>query len=173
MSVMDKFQLEKEIARLDGFLSGCAARNGGIRDYSAGAYLIELNSNECSVEKSLKDYYEWLPSLAISNLRRLDYGMRDLETEIRAFLVRGFSNASVFADEIPDMKKHLSFMAMEIISSAIGDDYNNVLDVTRMSNVYEPLSSKCDYFCIRLQNFLIFLQFNDDIEFRKGRKARP
>jgi hypothetical protein len=170
MSVIDKFQLEKEVARLDGFLSGSAARNGRMRDYSAGAYLIELNSKECSIEKSLKDYYEWLPSLAICNFRLFDCGMRDLEAEIRTFLVRGVSNASVVEDEILDMKKHLSFMAMEIISSAIGENYSNVLEVAQMSNIHEPLSSKCEYFCIRLENFLIFLQFNDDIEFRAARR---
>jgi hypothetical protein len=168
MNAIDKFQLEKEVARLDGFLSGSAARNGKIRDYSAGAYFIEVDSKDCSIEKYLKDYYEWLPSLVISNFQYLDGGMRDLETEIRPFLVRGISHP--IAGEILDVERHLSFMAMEIISSAIEDDYSKVLEVARMSNFHEPLSSKCEYFCMRLENFLIFLQFNDDIEFRAGRR---
>jgi hypothetical protein len=168
MSAIDKFQIEKEIARLDGFLSGISLRNGRMGDYSAGAYLIEVKIRDRPIEEYLKEYYKWLPSLAINDAWLLERGMQDLESEIRPFLVRGLSNTE--AGEVPSMQRYLSFMVMERISSAIADNYSNVLDVSRMSNTHEPMASKCEYFCLRLEKFLIFMQFNDDIEFREGQR---
>lgn len=162
MSAIDKLQLEKEIARLDGFLAGLALRNGAVKDYSSGAYFIEPKSG-CSIVESLKERYEWMPSLTISNVKRLQRGMRDLEPAIRPFLAHHIPCMNV--DEVLNLQRHLSFMVMEIISSAMGGDYSGSLDVFHMSSAHEPMASRCDYFCICLEGFLIFLQFNDDTEF--------
>lgn len=163
VSHMDKSQLEKEIARLDGFLSGIALMNGKAKDYSAGAFFIELTSEYCSAEDSIKKHYKWLPGLAISNIHHIDRGMRDFESAIRPFLLRNTSHMS--SDEIDAMRRHMSFAAMEMISSATSDHYSQAIEVIHMSNANEPLASKCDYFCFRLDDFLIVLQFNDDTEF--------
>lgn len=162
---MRTLNIEKEVARLDGFLSGVVALNGKLRDYTAFSYVIDLKDHCCSIERSLKAHFSWLPSLDFSDVRRLEYGLRDLEIEIRPFLVMEASHLK--GGGLVDLRRYLSFRIMEIISAAVDDA--TVIDVVRAIAAPEPSSTQSVFFCIRVETALVVLQFNDDVEFKRSR----
>lgn len=167
MTGLDKTKLEREVARLDGLLSGVAALDGRINDYSGFAFLIKIELENHSIKKSLEEYYEWVPDLELSDPQNIDGGMRYFESEIRKLIIRNLNHP-----DLEILKKNLSFRVMEIIHSAIGGDYKNVTHIFKIYNLNKEFESKCIYFCLCLEGFLLFLQFNDDVELQsKKRKS--
>ncbi|MES2672550.1 MAG: hypothetical protein V4673_19305 [Pseudomonadota bacterium] len=164
MNAISKLKIEKEVARLDGFISGVVTLNGKIRDYTAFSYVIDLKDDDFSIERSLKEHFSWLPSLNFSNVQRLEYGLRDLEVEIRPFLLMERPNLK--DGNFVDLRRYLSFRIMEIITAAI--DGTKVIDVVMAIADPEPSSTKSVFFCIRMEAVLIVLQFNDDVEFKRS-----
>ncbi|MGJ7902524.1 hypothetical protein [Lysobacter sp. 1R34A] len=152
--------VEKEVARLDGFLYGIAALNGGIRSYSAYAYAVEPKEG-ASIEQSLQDCYTWNPGMEFSEVRRLDKGLRDLEGEIQSFLIRDLPGHS--ADAVSTLQAYLAFRVMDMIM-VIRED-RPVLDVFRLTLAPERATSECVFFCLKMEAGLVFLQFNNDIPF--------
>lgn len=157
---MSMLEIEKETARLDGFLYGVAALSGSIRSYSAYAYVIEPKEG-ASIEQSLKDSYPWDPEMAFSEVRCLDNGLRDLEIEIRPLLVRDVFRPN--ADALQSLQSYLSFRVMDMISLIRGDQ--RIVDVFKLTSAAVPLTSECVYFCIEMEMVLTVLQFNNDIPY--------
>ncbi|WP_408951069.1 hypothetical protein [Lysobacter sp. Hz 25] len=152
--------VEREIARLGGFLYGIAALNGGIRSYSAYAYAVEPKEG-VSIEQSLQDHYTWNPGMEFSEVRRLDKGLRDLERLIQPFLIRDLPGHN--ADAVGNLQAYLAFRVMDMIM-VIRED-RPVPDVFRLTLAPAPATSECVYFCLKMEAVLVFLQFNNNIPF--------
>jgi hypothetical protein len=157
MSNIDNFVLEKEVARLDGFLLAASFGSDFSAKRSAYAYLIKLDSNKSSIIEYLKDYYKWIPNLELRELQRLNGGMRSVEEQIRNNLGGEFNSSYSEA-----FKRKFSFRAMEILHCAIAEDYKNVIDVFFTSNIANENESNCIYFFLLLKCFILVIQFNDD-----------
>lgn len=168
MNTMSASKIDREVARLDGFLSGVVSLNGKIRDYTAFSYVIDLKNDSYPIEACLKEHFSWLPKLDFSDVLRLEHGLRDLENEIRPFLV--IETSDLRNGKLIDLRRYLSFRIMEIISAAIDDA--RVIDVVRAVAAHEPSSTHSVFFCIRIETALVVLQFNDDVEFKRS-QARP
>lgn len=151
---------ELQVARLDGFLYGIAALNGGIRSYSAYAYAVEPKEG-VSIEQSLQDHYTWNPGMEFSEVRRLDKGLRSLEKEIQPFLVRDLPRES--ADAAGNLQAYLAFRVMDMIMWIREDQ--PVREVFRLTLAAAPAKSECVFFCLKMEAMLVFLQFNYDIPF--------
>ncbi|UJB18448.1 MULTISPECIES: hypothetical protein [Lysobacter] len=160
---MNIISAEKEVARLDGFLYGIASMNGGIRSYSAYAYIIKPKEG-ASFEQSLKDFYVWNPDMAFSDAQHLSDGLRDLEIGIGALLVRDVSYP--IDNKLVDLRAYLSFRVMDMIS--LIRDGAPVVDVVKLTSARKPSASECVYFCIKTEDFLIVLQFNNDAPYIKS-----
>ncbi|NIJ76217.1 hypothetical protein FHT08_001265 [Xanthomonas campestris] len=159
---MREFDIEKSVSRLDGFLSGIASFSGNIRDYSAYAFIASLE-DEKSCEAAIKNHFSWLPDLEFSNIQVLQHNFRDLEIEIRPFLVRDFHYGN--AEETTKLQNYLSFRIMDDISAAISG--NKVNQVIKLTATPDSQSSDSVFFCICTENNAIVMQFNNDINFIK------
>ncbi|WP_146093160.1 MULTISPECIES: hypothetical protein [unclassified Xanthomonas] len=160
---MRELDMEKSVSRLDGFLSGLAAYSGDIRDYSAYAFIAPLK-NEKSFEAAIRNHFSWLPDLEFSKIQIFQHALRDLEVEIRPFLVRDFRYGNT--EEITNLQNYFSFRVMDEISIAVsGNEVNQVIKLTATP---EPKSSDSVFFCICLENDAIVMQFNNDINFKKN-----
>ncbi len=154
--------MNDEVARLDGFLSGLAAVSGSIRDYTAFSYLIDVVGGDSYVEESIKNHFQWYPSLHISHARKLERGIYGLEVEIREFLV---SEGAFVSENANDLRKFLSYRVMEMIENVVGDEH--VYEVVRADAAAMEFCSEAVYFCIRFGDKMLVMQFNDDKEFKK------
>ena len=162
-------RLGTEVARLDGFLSGVASLCGEIRDYAAFSYVIELKEGQRSIEESLKDYFEWLPTLGFADTKVLAGGLRDLEIAIRPFLVR--ETSSVNSADLLDLRRYLSFRVMEMISNALnGSGIDEVVELFADSSPSDPKSA---FFCVCAERTALILQFNSNIEFKRKQGSEP
>lgn len=142
---MKRAEIENEVARLDGLLSGIAAFSGKIRDYSAHSYLIELDSEVSSIESSLKKFFSAQANLFISHIEHLENGLITFEHAIRHYLVRDTSHVST--DDQFNLCKYLSFRIIEIISIILeGDRY---VDVLKIDGGFDASDSECVFFCIK------------------------
>ena len=157
---MDKPNIECEIARLDGYLSGLAALNGEIRNYTSFCYQVQVGEG-VSIERALKLHYHWRPDLRFSSVRRLDRGTRDLEAQIGAYLVRNAPGSS--QSELHNLRRFLSFRVLDKLSDIVGDlRQPEVLELTAPG---DAKSSDCVFFCVCADGFSVVLQFNDDRKF--------
>ncbi|MGV7205565.1 hypothetical protein [Xanthomonas citri] len=157
---MRELNIEKSVSRLDGFLSGIATYSGNIRDYSAYAFIAPLK-DEKSCGVAIKEHFSWLPDLEFSNTQVLQHGLRDLEVEIRPFLVRDFRYGN--AEEANKLQNYFSFRIMDDISNAISG--YKVNQVIKLAATPAPQSSDSVFFCICLETDVIVVQFNNDINF--------
>lgn len=107
-------------------------------------------------------------SLELSEPQRLERGLAELEIAIRPFLARDVS--SLGAEKLVQLQQYLSFRVMELLSSIIAAD--EVIEVVKVSALPEPSSSDAVFFCIRMLNWLVVLQFNDDIEFKRRQNTQ-
>ncbi len=164
-------RIELEVAKLDGFLYGTAAFSGKIRDYSAFSYLIKMGEFS-SVESSLINHFNNQAKLVISNVKYLKGGLRDVEHEIGDYLIRDTSNVN--HDNLTDLRKYLSFRVMDFISDILDDilDKDRNIDVLKMDSNSDSSESQCVFFCVRVRNLVLVLQFNNDIEFMKQQEQR-
>lgn len=165
---MDKPNLECEIARLDGYLSGLAALNGEIRDYTSFCYQVQV-AGGVSIERALQLYYHRQPDLRFSSIRRLDRGMRDLETQLGVYLVRSPPESS--QSELDNLRRFLAFRVLDKLSDIVGDlRQPEVLELTAPG---DASSSDCVFFCVCTDDFAVVLQFNDDRKFVVAMSGAP
>ncbi len=165
MTFMNSIEKEILVARLDGFLSGVAAVNGKIRDYTAFSRLVESKDEGCSAEASIKSFFNWMPNMAFSEIKLLGNGLRDLETEIRPFLVRDLAHISPVRQL--DLQRYLSFRVMEMVHGVVGGVKD--ANVSKLVLDSDESSSECVFFCICIEGGFVFLQFNNDIKFKEAR----
>lgn len=73
MRTADVQEIEREVARIDGFLAGLASMNGGLREYSSYCYVVHVDDG-CSVDEAIRNHYQWFPQLRFSSVKRLEGG---------------------------------------------------------------------------------------------------
>lgn len=155
--------MEKNVARLDGWLNGIATFSGNIRDYSAFSYLIELDVNSCSIELALRNFFSTQANLEILDIESLKHGLQDLELELETYLVRDTDHVSM--DNLLDIKKYLSFRTMDLIATILNGKRD--IEVLKLNGNFDSSKSICVFFCIRIKSIVLVLQFNNDIMFNK------
>ena len=153
----------EEIARLDGYLSGLAAYKGGLREYSAYSYLLDLTDQDITVETALKSHFESQKELDFLSVERLPNGLRDVEIDIQPFLAINSRNIDI--KEISEMRNYFSFRIMDIVSLILGEDK----DVCVYKLVSAPGTPETEniFFCIRAKNYILVVQFLCNIGFLK------
>lgn len=156
----DTETVEREVARIDGFLAGLAAMNGGLRDYSSFCYIVQLEG-ERSIDKAIKSFYHWHPQLRFSSVKRLESGARDLERLIRPYLVRDLVMTS--QGDLSNLRHLLSFKVMDMMSSLF--EGPEPLEVFELHSEFGPRGSECVYYGICAEHVAVVLQFNDDRRF--------
>lgn len=163
MNARDALELERGVARLDGFLAGLAAMNGGLRDYSSFCYIVRIDDGQ-SIDRAIKDYYHWFPQLRFSSVIRLERGVRDLEHSLRPYLVRDAPKTSQ-GDPL-NLRHHLSFKVMDMMSAVFEGPCQ--LEVFELHSESRPRSSKCVYYGVCARGVAVVLQFNDDRDFESA-----
>ncbi|UHQ24977.1 hypothetical protein LVB77_10015 [Lysobacter sp. 5GHs7-4] len=165
---MDKTNLESEVARLDGYLSGLAALNGEIRDYTSFCYQVQVGEG-ASIERALQLDYHWLPDLRFSSVRRLDNGTRDLEAQLGVYLVRNSPGSS--QSELDNLRRFLAFRVLDKLSDIVGDLRQS--EVVELMVSGDAKRSDCVFFCVCADGFAVVLQFNDDRKFVAAAGGAP
>ncbi|TQM12403.1 hypothetical protein FB548_2337 [Pseudoxanthomonas sp. 3HH-4] len=157
--------MKEQVEKLDGFLSGVAAFSGALRDHTAFSYVVSLSEARSSAEEALAAHFSWRPNLTFSSVHVLQHGVADLELELRPFLVKNFRFGT--KEEVSDLRKYLSFRVMEYVCAVVEDKtVSKVLKLVADSGPYESSSV---FFCVCLEAEVLFMQFNDDTGFKKGR----
>lgn len=168
-------EAHQEVARLDGYLDGIAVSTTHSRRYSAGAYLIEPVEPDACIEQAIKDYKEsWCPRLAFDPRRRqrLPRGLGSLEFDIEPFVLREAPGLDAIG--LDNQRKYLSFKVMDALWYALEEQGRlrlgpgKAVEVWRLESQPKPDASDCTYFCIRVEQVLLVLQFNDDLKWRQA-----
>lgn len=154
----------EDIARLDGFLSGISSLDGSIRSYSSFAYSIEPNGD--SFDQALIRFFSDQGNLFFSSVESLENGFRDLELEIRNFVLRDIfcfhqkQQDKTIKNEISSRKKYVSFRLMDIISQIFEtrDQYKTYKAEGQLDNS----NTLCVFFGVVSKDLCLVLQFNDD-----------
>lgn len=157
--------MENHVLKLSGFLSGIAALDGNIRDYSAYSFSVSLKEGD-SVDGAIRSHFGWLPGLSFSEIKMLEGGLRDLEIDLREYLLRDYSCKS--QDEIFELRRYLSFRIMDEIIASIGE--KKVVQVAKLTATSCPGESESVFFSVLIGDSLIVVQFNNDIPFKRRAK---
>lgn len=166
MNTKDVQKVEREVARIDGFLAGLASMNGGLRDYLAFCYIVDVGGG-CSIDVAIKNYYQWLPQLRFSSVRRLGRGVRDLEDSLGPYLVRSSPRTS--QSDLLNLRHHLSFKVMDMMSAVLME--LGECEVFELLAESEPHSSESVFYSICAEHVAVVLQFNDDVGFESVRET--
>lgn len=160
---MDRTEFDINVATLDGYLRGVAEFSGSIRDYIACAFVLDSEKYVDSVEMSLEEYFRPRVEIQLVCVSRLERGYRDIEQEIKPYLVRDGTRFS--ASEIDNLRSYLSFRVMDLIDLSL--DRHEVVDVLKLVEGTAPLDTSSVFYCIRSKKGVLVLQFLDNIEFKK------
>lgn len=158
--------MKSNVLKLSGFLSGIAALDGGIRDCSAFSFAVSSKEND-SVEDAIRSHFSWLAGLSFSEVQVLEGGLRDLEMDLRNYLLR--SSCCRSAEKVFELRRYLSFRIMEEIADSIGDE--KVVEVARLTATSYAGESESVFFSVHIGDGLIVLQFNNDIPFKRRVEA--
>ncbi|QWP78187.1 hypothetical protein J5226_07260 [Lysobacter sp. K5869] len=168
-------QVHQEVARLSGYLDGIAVSTNYPRRYCAGAFLIEPVAPDACIEQAIRDYKKsWCPDLAFDSRQRqrLPSGLSSLESDIQPLVLR--EAPGLDAVGLENLRKYLSFKVMDALWYALEHQGGlrlgpwNAVEVWRLESPPEPDSSDCIYFCVRVEQALVVLQFNDDLKWRQA-----
>ncbi|WP_157480848.1 MULTISPECIES: hypothetical protein [unclassified Lysobacter] len=157
MKTDDTSKVEREVARIDGFLSGLALMNGGLRDYSSCCYVVHVDDGR-SVDEVIRNYYHWLPQLRFSSVKRLDGGVRDIEDSLGRYLVR--EGATKSQGDLHDLRHYLSFKVMDMMSVVLTE--LGAFEVFELLAESDPHSPQVIFYCISAGQTAVVLQFNDE-----------
>ena len=170
---MSLSQVHEEVARLDGYLAGIAACNGGIRNYSANAFLVEPIEPETGFEQAIIGLYPRRTKFVLGKGERLSRGLASLECDIQLFLVREPPLAS--SVDLTDLRQYLSFRVLDslwhVLEVQLGVDDWLATEVWRLESEPRPDSPDCVYFCISVQRALLILEFRDDSKWLEAVKS--
>lgn len=160
MRTADVQEIEREVARIDGFLAGLASMNGGLREYSSYCYVVHIDDG-CSVDEAIGNHYQWFPQLRFSSVKRLEGGERDLENLLGHYLVRDSPKMS--QDDLLNLRHHLSFKVMDMMSVVF--ERLDQLKVFELLAESRPRSSEGVFYSVCAEDLAVVLQFNDDRRF--------
>lgn len=156
--------ISKNVARLGGYLAGLTSIDGNIRSYSAFAYLIKHDDR--SFDDALSHFYSAQVELSFAYVSLLTNGLRDLESEVRDFILRdafflSHKEKRMNSDKaLIDRKKYISFRVMELISQVI--EYSKNRKVYKAEKSLNNPGSRIVYYGVLSDQFYLVIQFNDD-----------
>jgi hypothetical protein len=152
-------------AHLDGYLSGLAALDGDIRQYTAGAFFVSESNPTETPEKSVHEFYSAQTDLQFSGSQKLKSGLRELEQQLGGYVIRKHRE---LVDEgqqfVEDRQKYLAFRIMEMVSD-IAPEASGLRTVYKLESKGRDARSDVTFFCIRINSGFLVLQFNDDLPF--------
>ncbi len=158
-------EMEINLARLDGYLTGIVALNGQINDYYAGAFFLN-DVDEETIESALTTYFA--PNCQINFLnKRTEISLRKLESEIQGFIADNLLGENAYAIDatiLSDRKKYIAFKIMDMIDFVISENESASKPrvhehVHKIEAGFEDSSSNFTFFCISFCNQVLVLQF--------------
>ncbi|MEP3279560.1 MAG: hypothetical protein ABJN26_23670 [Stappiaceae bacterium] len=155
---------------------GIAATSGNLRDFSATAYIVGLGQFVSSVESTMKKYFQThaemfpyekrLLELSVSSVERLENGLGDLERGMRRYIVRDKPGVSL--EQLKNLQSYLSFWVMDLIDPLLhGHEF---VDVWKLTVGWDVRETDSVYFCIRMAQGMLVLQFSNNIGFKRQRE---
>ena len=162
--------LAVHVARLAGYLSGLAALDGDIRQYTASAFVVSGKDSSESPEAMIHHFYAAQTDIHFSSSQNLAGGLGDLERELRDYVIRrpwGLPEQAI-APHLIDSRRHfLAFRIMDMIA-VIAPEARNLRSVYKLESKGSGTDSELTFFCIRTDAGLLVLQFNDDSPFMRA-----
>jgi hypothetical protein len=151
------------VARLSGYLSGVVAMDGDIRQYTAEAFAVSAKESSDSPEAKIHSYYAAQIDLQFSSSKKLERGLRDLEHQLGAYLIRrssGLVEHSIEQQLVDARRAFLAFRTMDMIDD-IAPEARDLHTVYKLETSGSDASSLVTFFAVRIDPGLLVLQFND------------
>ena len=153
-------------SKLDGYLAGVTSFSGNSRDYTGGCFVVDVEAG-ASIGDAISQRFSWRGPFDFAESRVLPGGRRDLELEIRPYLVRDARGLS--PEEVEDLQHYLSFRVMDMLEDALGGAA--VDQVLRLDVAPSPGSSDVTFFAVDAGAEALVLQFNNNIPFKRTVEA--
>jgi hypothetical protein len=163
--------LAVRVARLAGYLSGLAAEDGDIRQYTASAFVV--SGKDDSPEAMVHDFYAAQTDLRFSSSQKLERGLGDLERQIGGFLIRkpwGLAEHTIAQEVVDNRRRFLAFRIMDIIDE-IAPEAFKLRSVYKLESMHPGPVSQVSFFCVQINSGFLVLQFNDDMPFVQAHSA--
>jgi hypothetical protein len=167
------------VARLAGYLSGLAADNGNIRQYTASAFLVSGQGGSNSPEVMIHKRYAAQTDFRFSSSQKLDRGLTDLDSQLYGFVIQrpfGVPENTIAPEVIADRRRFVVFRIMDMIGDIAPEAYK-LREVYKLESIHPGPVSQVTFFCVRINSGFLVLQFNDDTLFIKAHsmaeKAAP
>jgi hypothetical protein len=160
------------VAHLDGYLSGLAAQDGDIRQYTAGAFVVAGNGSSVTPETLVRDFYAAQTDMQFSSSQKLEHGLADLDHQLRAYVIQspwglvGQTNSQQLVD---DRRRYLTFRVMDMIDGLAPEAYG-LRTVYKLESKGDDTRSQLTFFCIKVDGGFLVLQFNDDSPFIRAQE---
>jgi hypothetical protein len=165
--------LAVKVARLAGYLSGLAAEDGDIRQYTASAFVVAGKDSVDSPEAMVHDFYAAQTDLRFSSSQKLERGLGDLERQIGGFLIRkpwGLAENTIAQEVIDNRRRFLAFRIMDMIDD-ISPEAFKLRNVYKLESMQPGPVSQVSFFCVQIKSGFLVLQFNDDMPFIQAHGA--
>jgi hypothetical protein len=151
------------VAHLGGYLSGVVAVDGGIRQYTAGAFVVPDTISTDSPSDVIRNFYSAQTDFQFSSSVKLERGLGDLERQLGDYLIRnpwGMIEQVLPQKLIDSRRAFLAFRVMDMISE-MAPEARKLHNVHKLVSASES-SSHVTFFCVGIDAGLLVLQFNDD-----------
>jgi hypothetical protein len=152
-------------AHLDGYVSGLAARDGDIREHTAGAFVVAESDPSDTPEKLIHDFYAAQTDFQFSGSQRLESGLRELEHQLCSYVIRRPMGLDGQGQQfVEDRRKYLAFRIMDMVDT-IAPEAHGLRTVYKLESKGRATRSDVTFFCIKTTTGFLVLQFNDDSPF--------
>lgn len=161
------------IARLAGYLSGLAAEDGDIRQYTASAYVVSGQESSDSPEVMIHDRYAAQTDFLFSSSQKLERGLADLDSQLYSYVIRhplGVSEKTIPHQLVADRRRFVVFRIMDMIAEIAPEAYK-FREVHKLESIHPGPVSQVTFFCVRTNSGFLVLQFNDDRPFIEAQSA--
>lgn len=165
-----KKDLAVEVAKLSGYLSGLAAEDGEIREYTAAAYVVSGSSGAESPEDLIREFYAAQTDMKFTGSQKLEGGLGDLERQLGSYVIRrpwGVPDQTIAQNLVDDRRRFLAFRIMDMID-AIAPEAYRLRCVYKLESMHPGPVSRVTFLCVRIDVGFLVLQFNDDTERIRG-----
>jgi len=156
--------LELAVARLAGYLSGVVAMDGGIRFYSASAFVVSNENSVDSPETMIREFYAKQTTLQFASSQKLGRGLGDLERQLGGYLIRGpwgLVEQAIPHQLVDARRGFLAFRIMDMISD-MAPEARGFHSVYKLETRASGSDSEVTFFGVRIHDGFLILQFNDD-----------
>ena len=159
--------LAARVERLAGYLSGLAAEDGDIRQYTASAFVVSGKNGSDSPEAIVHGFYAAQTDFVFSSSQKLEQGLGDLERQIGEYLIRkpwGLAEQMIAQEVVDNRRRFLAFRIMDMIDD-IAPEAFKLRSVYKLESMHPGPVSQVTFFCVRIDSGFLVLQFNDDTPF--------